>query len=122
MKAAKMDKSEEIEVLESRIRDLEALLRQNDHRTMVAYRLTPVLNNIFGLLLSQELVMPEMIEHRLELTGDAKVAMYRLRQHMKPYGVEIHSTRKVGYWLDPETKDKVRRTLDAIATPEGIGK
>jgi protoheme ferro-lyase len=56
-----------------------------------------------------------MIQQRLEIATDSKVAIHRLRQHMKPYGVAIQSKRCLGYWLEPETKQLIRDQITPAA-------
>src|SRR5690349_13239035 len=95
--------------LRARIRDLEIALGQSDQNLAVTFRLTPVLNNLFGLLLALPNVTAEMVRQRLEIATDAKVAMHRLREHLKPWGIEIKSRRNLGYWLEDEEKVRVRQ-------------
>lgn len=99
--------------LRARIRDLELTLGQANDNLAVTFRLTPVLNNLLGLLLSLPVVTPEMIRQRLEIAPDAKVAIHRLRQHLVPWLGEdaIESKRNVGYWLSKETKAKIRALM-----------
>lgn len=103
--------------LRARIRDLELTLGQSDDNLAVTFRLTPVLNNLLGLLLSLPNVTPEMIRQRLEIAPDAKVAIHRLRKHLEPWDVTIHSRRNVGYWLEPETKAKIRAMVADVIGP-----
>ena len=94
--------------LRARIRDLELTLGQSDDNLAVTFRLTPVLNNLLGLLLALPVVTPEMIRQRLEIAPDAKVAVHRLRKHLEPWGLAIESKRNVGYWLEHDAKTKIR--------------
>jgi hypothetical protein len=114
--------------LKARIRDLELALGQGNTNLAVTFRLTPVLNNLMGLLLALPVVTPEMIRQRLDIAPDAKVAVHRLRTHMKPWlGEEfIKSKRNVGYWIEGVDKSKVKAMLVAntdaadapVETPE----
>lgn len=101
--------------LKARIRDLELALGQGNATLAVTFRLTPVLNNLAGLLLALPVVTPEMIMQRLDIAPDAKVAVHRLRSHMAPWFGEgfIQSKRNVGYWIDAENKAKVKAMLAA---------
>lgn len=103
--------------LRERVRDLEAALGQNDNTLAVTFRLTPKLSNLLGLLLQLPNVTPEMIQHRLEIASDAKVAMHRLRVHLKSWGVVVHSRRHLGYWLDGDTKERIRALASGNAAP-----
>jgi hypothetical protein len=108
----------DVAALQARILDLEAALRQNDANLIATFHLPEQLANIFGLLMSLPLVTADMLQQRLELVADAKVSIYRLRLHMAEYGVTIHSRRTVGYWLDNETKDRVRDRVAANFAPK----
>lgn len=106
--------------MRNRIRDLELALGQRDDGLAATFRLTPVLNNLMGLLLSVPTVTPEMIRQRLEIAPDAKVAMHRLRKQLKEFcdehelpPLEIHQRRNVGYWLDDIDKQRIRGLVAA---------
>lgn len=102
---------DELAALRARVRDLEAVLGQSQEGITATFRLTPVLSNLFGLLLSLPNVTSEMIRQRLEIATDAKVAIHRLRTHLKPWGIKVHSRRNVGYWFDDEAKKKIRALI-----------
>lgn len=116
-----MPHDEELERLQQRVKDLEGALGQNNELLAVTFKLTPVLNNLLGLLLALPNVTPEMIRQRLEIASDAKVGMHRLRKHLEKFGVEIQSRRNLGYWLEDETKLKIRKLVaeKQRATSEG---
>lgn len=99
--------------LRARIRDLETALGQNDQTLAVRFRLTPALANLFGLLLALPNVTSEMIRQRLEIATDAKVAVHRLRTHLKEWNIKVTSKRNLGYWFDDDTKALIR----AMVTP-----
>lgn len=106
--------------LKARIRDLELALGQGNTNLAVTFRLTPVLNNLMGLLLALPVVTPEMIRQRLDIAPDAKVAIHRLRSHMEPFLGEdfIKSKRNVGYWVEAVDKVKVKALLAGTASEE----
>ena len=106
-----MQNDDELERLQQRVKDLEGALGQNNEILAVTFKLTPVLNNLMGLLLALPNVTPEMIRQRLEIASDAKVGMHRLRKHLEPFGVAIVSRRNLGYWLEDETKLHVRKLV-----------
>ena len=41
-----------------------------------------------------------------------KVAVWKLRQRLKPYGIEIKTWRGVGYYLDDENKTKLKQLME----------
>jgi hypothetical protein len=113
----RQDDSSEMDQLRLKVRDLELALGQSDDNLAVTFRLTPVLNNLMGLLLALPNVTPEMIRQRLEIAPDAKVAIHRLRNHLKPWFSEevIHSKRNVGYWIENVDKVKIKAMVAGIA-------
>jgi len=56
-------------------------------------------------------------EGEMHQTLRTKVAVWKLRQRLKPYGIEIRTWRGVGYYLDAEDKAKLRDLLNASAKP-----
>jgi hypothetical protein len=113
-----------IAVLKSRVRDLEAVLNQNNVDIALAFRLTPALANLLGLLLAVPLVTPDAIQHRLEIATDPKVAIHRLRNMLKPWApklnvapseVLIQGRRHVGYWIEPNVKERMKAFVGAAA-------
>jgi hypothetical protein len=95
--------------LKARICDLEMLNGQNNMALAVAFGLTPILNNLLGLLLAQLHVTDATVAKFMPKVGTGtKILVCRLRKHLKPYGVVIQSKRAVGYWLDEETKERIR--------------
>lgn len=111
--------SNEKDKLHARIRDLELTLGQGNDTLAVTFRLTPVLNNLFGLLMALPVVTPEMIRQRLEIAPDAKVAIHRLRKAIEPWNLAIRSKRNVGYWIDPAHKTEIKALMAGalIAAP-----
>lgn len=119
MNTAERADAGEVEQLRARVRDLEAALGLNDQHLAVTFRLTPVLSNIMGLMLALPNVTPEMIRQRLEIATDAKVAIHRLRKHLKAYSateklevaIDIQGKRNLGYWFEPAVKSVIRGLL-----------
>lgn len=105
------EESEEMQQLRARVADLETALEQSNSNLAVTFRLPPALNKLLGLLLSLPNVTSEMVHQRLEIATDAKVAVHRLRKYMTPHGIDIHSRRNLGYWLEPASKAKIRDML-----------
>lgn len=97
------------------IRDLQAALNQSNDGLACAFRLAPASRNILGLLLAVPLVTGEMVQQRLGLASDAKVAMHRLKKALAPFNIEVKSQRHIGYWLDAETKERIRLTVERHA-------
>lgn len=106
--------------LRAKIRDMEKVLGVKDQDLLLTFKLTPSLNSIFGLLLSQKLVTSEMIEHRLALATESKVAVHRLRQALKKWGIGIESRRNIGYWLSTDTKAQVRGMVSSDGVTQQV--
>jgi hypothetical protein len=98
----------EVELLRARVEQLEAALNQNSKQYTAAFRLTPSLGNVLGLLVALPYVDAETVQTRLELFTNLKVAICRLRKELAPHGVEIKSRRFSGYWLDDADKQKIK--------------
>ncbi len=103
---------EENERLRLRIADLEKVLKQtNGTELALAFHLPPVMEKLLGLLLAMPLVTGEMIERRLDISTQPKIAIFRLRACLKRHNVEIKAKRNVGWWIEVADKEK----LQAIA-------
>ena len=51
-------------------------------------------------------------EGEMHQTLRTKVAVWKLRQRLKPYGIEIKTWRGVGYYLDDENKAKLKQLME----------
>lgn len=100
-------KEPHIERLRLRVRELEATLGLINHTTG-ALELSPTSSRILALMMRLPYLTPEILRERLSIARDVKVSIHRLRKRLKPHGIEIKSKHSVGYWLEPEMKDKVR--------------
>lgn len=76
-----------------------------------AFKLPGSLATTLRLLLEAKLVTAqEIVDHKIATNG--KVCIYRLRQALKPHGIEIKCQRDLGYWLEPSMKDRVIELAD----------
>lgn len=106
-----------IDELEAQLRDYRTLLLQDRNEPLIiAFRLSPSLAKLMGLLLALPKVTTEMVEHRLEIVTDAKVAIHRLRAKLKKHGITIESQYGVGYWISPEHKELARKNVAHIVS------
>lgn len=76
-----------------------------------AFRLSEVLAQLLRLLLTENRVTQQMIEHDYRLSTDAKVAIHRLRRRLKPHNIRIETLRGDGYWLEPEMKQQIEHRI-----------
>ena len=51
-------------------------------------------------------------EGEMHQTLRTKVAVWKLRQKLKPYGIEIKTWRGIGYYLDDENKAKLKQLME----------
>ncbi len=99
---------EENERLRLRIADLEKVLKQtNGSELALAFHLPPVMEKLLGLLLAMPLVTGEMVERRLDISTQPKIAVYRLREYLKRHAVDVKCKRNVGWWIEPDDKTKL---------------
>jgi len=83
-----------------------------DDETMklgIVFQLPPKMGDLLGLLLAMPTVTNKMIRQRV--TPKPKAAIFRLRQLLP--GVEIHSRRYVGYWIEDKDKARIRAAVTA---------
>ena len=50
-------------------------------------------------------------EGAMHQTLRTKVAVWKLRKKLKPYGIEIKTWRGVGYYLDDDNKEKLKKLM-----------
>jgi hypothetical protein len=106
---------DELSTALARIADLEAALGFGQDNLGVAFKLSGTMSNLLGCLLKTPNVTPDMIMVRLQIATDAKVAINRLRNSIKEFGLVredgssiIQSRRGLGYWIDPADKARVQ--------------
>lgn len=51
-------------------------------------------------------------EGEMHQTLRTKVAVWKIRQRLKPHGIEIKTWRGVGYYLDEENKAKLKQLME----------
>lgn len=51
-------------------------------------------------------------EGAMHQTLRTKVAVWKLRQKLKPYGIEIKTWRGVGYYLDDDNKARLKQLME----------
>jgi hypothetical protein len=96
--------------LKSRIHDLETLNGLNNNAALaVAFGLYPSIAKLLGLMLTQHHVTDVIVVKAIpNIKTPMKVLISQLRSRLKPFGISIQSTRLVGYWIDEETKERIR--------------
>jgi len=99
-------------ILRARITQLEAALHQNERSIEYLFNLPPTLANLFGLLLAKEFVSKQLAKDMMNLVADANVAIWRLRERLLPMGITVNTRRGVGWYLDDETKQRVRTLME----------
>jgi len=51
-------------------------------------------------------------EGEMHQTLRTKVAVWKLRQRLKPYGIEIKTWRGIGYYLDDKNRAKLKQLME----------
>jgi hypothetical protein len=111
----------ELVALKLRVKELEACLGLNDRNLGSFFKLSASMTNLLGLMLSVPNVTPEMIQTRLRIASESKVAIRRLRVGLDKWAAEneqqpfiIHAKRQMGYWFDEETKKRIRAVTQGV--------
>jgi hypothetical protein len=118
------DHIDEVELLKQRIAELETVLQQAHKGTIATtFRLPPNLARLMGLLMALPRIDEAIICERLGIATVGKVAIWRLRKLLEPYGIVISSKRCHGWWLEPAAKERAQKFVDgeltlAVTTPE----
>lgn len=108
-----MTLNEEVVLLRSRVEELEQRLTGvSNYDVSFAFALPPMLEKVFRLLLTNKRVTTQMIADHLGANIDVKMTMFRLRKHLKPHNVEVHSKRHIGYWLSDEAKEQLISAME----------
>ena len=98
--------------LAHRVVALERLLNLNDTSIQNTFHLTPACSNLLGLLLYS--AVPFKLEDDYTLGGvvNPRATVARLRRQVQPYGIEIHTRRGHGYFITPDTKQRILAMLE----------
>jgi hypothetical protein len=116
MKTPIVNTERDVVELKARVAQLEHALAQNDDFIVHLFNLPPALANLFGLLLTKPFVSTQLAQYEMKVVAHAQVSIHRLRARLSPLGIEIHTRRKIGWYLDDVTKERVRLW---IARPTG---
>jgi len=125
-----MNDADTIQQLRDRIEELEEEIRQlREDSVQVGGKLAAFLTKQqLALLLAiyrRPMVTYAYLDHVTEDNGKynryegemhqtlrTRVAVWKMRQCLKPYGIEIHVRRGVGYYLDDENKAKLKQLME----------
>lgn len=118
MAISQADHDAEVTALKDRIKELEGLLGLHQENLGVAFRLSPQLTKLMGLLMAVPNVTNDMIQKHLMISADAKVTVLRLREALAPWQIDVRGKRGLGYWIDAETKQRVRQLMTGRALPD----
>lgn len=99
---------------DARIHELEGML-QDQHvgyeHYIMPFGLTQQQAKLLALLMEVPVASADIIQRRVKMSTEAKVAIHRLRARMKLYNVEIKAKRFYGFWLDMEEKAKIKEMM-----------
>jgi NADPH-dependent ferric siderophore reductase len=82
----------------------------------LAYRLPPKYAEVTKLLHDQQVVTTKEI---LAVAKGSKVVIHHIRRALKGYGIDIRSRRTLGYWMDDDSKARLRAHLDTALPGQG---
>jgi hypothetical protein len=75
------------------------------------FKLPPQQCYLLRLLMQHPVVTSGMIEHKLGIEYGGRMPLYRLRRRVFKYGIVIQSQYGGNYWLEPETKQRVKEIV-----------
>jgi hypothetical protein len=78
---------------------------------IMPFGLTQQQAKLLALLMEVPVASADIIQRRVKMSTEAKVAIHRLRARMKLYDVEIKAKRFYGFWLEPDQKIKVKELM-----------
>jgi hypothetical protein len=91
---------------------MDAVTEQIGHESYILpFKLTQQQAKILCLLMEVPVADAHAISRRTGMSTEAKVAVHRLRNRMKEYGVTISAKRYYGFWLEPDQKAKVKELM-----------
>ena len=119
--------SSEVMQLRQRLDTALSALGLSDNNLGSIFKLPQSSARLLGLLMALPNITADMAQQQLEITTNAKVAIHRLRQELElwceeakvDYILTVRSRRTLGYWLDAETKGRIRAliTLQGDSAP-----
>lgn len=77
-----------------------------------AFKIPQSMAKLLLLLLNNKSLTTQEISQVHKISTDGRTAAHRLRRYLKDYNIEIKSRREIGYWLEPETKDMIKKLAD----------
>ena len=122
--------AEMIKALRERIADLEEEIRQmreenvpmdDTFATILSRQQMALLMNMYKKSVSSYVSLDRTTEEygkynryegETQIATRTKVAVWKLRRKLKPYGIEIKVWRNVGYYLDDENKAKLQALME----------
>jgi hypothetical protein len=78
---------------------------------IMPFKLTQQQAKILALLMEMPVASADIIQRRVKMSTEAKVAVHRLRNRMKDYGVTINARRFYGFWLEADEKAKIKELM-----------
>ena len=114
---------ERVETLEEELRQLRADLVQTDATFVgiLTRQETIVLHGILSRKIASYAYLDQLTvdscrfgrqENDAHAHLRCKVATHKIRQRLKPYGIEIKTWRGIGYYLDDENKAKLKELME----------
>jgi hypothetical protein len=82
----------------------------------LVFGLPPKYAEVTKLLHDQQVVTTKEI---LEVAKGSKVVIYHIRKALKDHDIDIRSRRTLGYWMDDDSKARLRAHLDTALPGQG---
>lgn len=99
---------------DARIQELEELLQEQHlgyEHYIRPFGLTQQQAKLLALLMAVPVASGDIIQRRIKMHTEAKVAVHRLRNRLNEYGIQISAKRFYGFWLDSEEKAKIKEMM-----------
>lgn len=78
--------------------------------------LSPARGEIVKLLYEQEIATTKEV---IAIAPNYKTVIHYLRNMLKPYGIEIKSQQRLGYWMENDSKERIKVMLDGNLPGQG---
>ena len=91
---------------------LAAILSRQQLALLLAINKRPMASYSYLDRVSEDHGKYNRYEGEMHQTLRTKVAVWKLRQRLKPHGIEIKTWRGIGYYLDDENKAKLKQLME----------
>lgn len=79
----------------------------------VCFGVSPAMADLIVLFMTNRIVDADLMISAGADPNNYRMAIYRLRNALDSFGVQIQSQQFLGYWMEPEDRAKVRALIAA---------